>query len=499
MSEPSHPEVARSSRTSSFDSFIAYLQSSNATISIGRSAACEEGLTDVLRREYPHSNIQLHHPLLYSDVCDLSSTRLWWLQRRLRELLATADKQASRRTIDAETVARLNSFMLIDFTLKAKVAEQMLKPSLSVDHKVDTTDGDVPPLDLNADSRPFSEPALAANSSRLTLDLRRATSSPVDQTPTKEDQFLSLARGESESDSDIESDLSRDVRTQLLGSREDRRIKRLIRDRSRPTTPTQVPCRPDEDLLMSGVFESSASDYLGGGHDGLVGEPGYDAALQANKLKCWFESAQISPSMGDNSPAQPFKDRAVKGFQGSVNSKWPTTAFWKNLAAGPVDAAHHKLPDAGQGEIQQSAATRCNAPCAALNSTVGLSSTNHDFPLSPVHGSSDTSRPPTPSPKDGEMLLQTHMALTDHDSAACENAHGAPAAQEGQSLTSKPKSLAYEVGAEANEQQQASKERNPVRVVRERFSGMFKRSKRPSRTPVEAMAGCELEDGHQSV
>jgi len=70
----------------------------------------------------------IRHPLVLSDICDVSSKHLWLLHERLLTMLVALHKEEAPMDDHLVTAARLDTWILIDLVLKERLESRMAEP-----------------------------------------------------------------------------------------------------------------------------------------------------------------------------------------------------------------------------------------------------------------------------------------------------------------------------------------------------------------------------------
>lgn len=227
----------------------------------------------------------IRHPLVFSDICDVSSKHLWLLHERLLTMLVAHHKEEAPMEAHLVTATRLDTWILIDLVVKERLESRMAEPPSDAGFHFEGENRDdffanyshglqTRVRQSHDSSKLFSKDALQ-RSRRDTITLQKR----------KQAHFLQLAECNSGSDSDLEIGLSPARRLHLLSKREDRRMARLIRDCPQPSTFTGKrlstdAAAPMTDFIMSGALSPHPPGYLVADNTAFSDQHGQDNAKE---------------------------------------------------------------------------------------------------------------------------------------------------------------------------------------------------------------------------
>lgn len=207
----------------------------------------------------------IRHPLVFSNICDVSSKHLWSLHEQLLTMLVSLHKEKAPMKKHLVTAARLDTWILIDLVLKERSESRMAEPPSEAGFRFEEESSDYFSADHGHElqagvTRSHNSSVLFAKDA-----LQRSLRDTVTLQKRKRAHFLQLAERNSETDSDVETELPPARRLQILSRREDRRMARLIRECPHSSTPiAKSPSKnataPMTDFVMSGALSPGCSE-----------------------------------------------------------------------------------------------------------------------------------------------------------------------------------------------------------------------------------------------
>lgn len=222
-------------------------------------------------------SLLVRHPLVFSDICDVSSKHLWPLHERLLTMLVALHKEEAPMEEHLVMAARLDTWVLIDLVLKERLKSRMAEPPSDAGFRFEGEPRDC--FSHNHGHKMQVGVAQSQNSSILFSKdaLQRSLRDTITLQKRRQAHFLQLAERNSETDSDLEIELPLARRLQILSRREDRRMARLIRDRPQQSkgiaeSSSTDATAPMTDFVMSGALSPDPSDYLVKGNTSLINE-----------------------------------------------------------------------------------------------------------------------------------------------------------------------------------------------------------------------------------
>lgn len=256
----------------------------------------------------------IRHPLVFSDICDVSSKHLWSLHERLLTMLVALHKEEAPMEEHLATAARLDTWILIDLVLKERLESRMAEPPSDAGFRFEGESSDYFSGDhsdvLQAEVHPKQDFSALFSKDALQRSLRDA----VTLQERKQAHFLQLAERNSETDSDLETELPPARRLQILSRREDRRMARLIRDCLRPNpliakSPSINVTARMTDFVMSGALSPEPSEYLVTDNPTLLDEPQINEARAEGSIHRISNPLPPHPKQRTTPSDSPEKDK----------------------------------------------------------------------------------------------------------------------------------------------------------------------------------------------
>ncbi|KAK5112296.1 hypothetical protein LTR85_011568 [Meristemomyces frigidus] len=478
----------------------------HATASLGHGTTCSEIHTNLPGRKNLKDHLVVHHPLGYSDVRALDSNQLWFLHDRLRQLIAESQRGLSPVT-DRELVARCDSWVLIDMFLRERYEGKKAEPSLKAGFQFPKEhDEDVPPLDLDASSRPHPTSTFGARTEELGIPIKRlaavshvldrCSSSTSEAAARKAAHLQRLDDDVESSDEDKESDV-RLPQSQCMErryGREERRLGGLIRDKARSKD-----CPPGlgagsegvasagqtgEGYMLSGALEPSDAGYLPAEPDtsGLITSDGkYDADSEATVLSILRRKQQhtiYTRAASNNAAAagldlfmrlpacvdeDDHKQTAGQQILSRFNKSLMLLCWWKKSKAADYDRSTETAETQTSGTSGRTSTRRLDSGAAKDKGYGADSGTTTTTIKSGTSTSQRHSRPPPPPPPKNVLLPEAQVELE---------------------LARKLQDVAY--------QDDRQRKRSAAHTLRGKLGDMFTRKK--SSTPVAAVSKNRSED-----
>ncbi|GAB1739559.1 hypothetical protein NU219Hw_g4509t1 [Hortaea werneckii] len=180
-------------------------------------------------------------------------------------MLVSLHKEEVPREEHLVTAARLDTWILIDLVLKERSESRMAEPPSEAGFRFEEESSDYFSTDhgheLQAGVTRSHSPSILFTQDALQRSLRDT----VTLQKRKRAHFLQLAERNSETDSDLETELPQARRLQILSRREDRRMARLIRECPHSSTliaksPSKDATAPMTDFVMSGALSPGCSE-----------------------------------------------------------------------------------------------------------------------------------------------------------------------------------------------------------------------------------------------